>query len=193
MFWSQHKGYGGQGYKNEDNRDNWRNHAGRYTRENLGDGRALSSSVDGNRDSVSTFKDAPRNPRRRNYVAGYGTESSSCCHCGKDPFSKKDYDAERYEIKAALLLLATFKKEPDLAELEKLPGYFSFERGYGSKPYGTLMFKDIESLETAKSVLNGKKMLKSTEYAGLRAPIRRVSFFIFLMFLKQQIYCHLSG
>ncbi|XP_046657384.1 RGG repeats nuclear RNA binding protein B-like [Daphnia pulicaria] len=94
------------------------------------------------------------------------------------PIEKKEEVQENKgsEIKDGLSLYITFKDGPDIYELEKLKGFHSLNPPPNKKEKERIMlFRDLESLETAKLFLDAHKNVKSTNLMGLKSFKRQGS------------------
>uniref|UniRef100_A0A0N8BGC4 Uncharacterized protein n=1 Tax=Daphnia magna TaxID=35525 RepID=A0A0N8BGC4_9CRUS len=76
----------------------------------------------------------------------------------------------RFEIKAGLQLYVTFNDTPVVEELEKLPGFHSLSTPYNEKEIiRIILFRDLESLEAARKILDAKENVKATDHMGMKS------------------------
>ncbi|XP_057378395.1 keratin, type II cytoskeletal 1-like [Daphnia carinata] len=76
----------------------------------------------------------------------------------------------RFEIKAGLQLYVTFNETPVVEELEKLPGFHSLSTPYNEKEIiRIILFRDLESLEAARKILDAQENVKSTDHMGMKS------------------------
>ena len=84
--------------------------------------------------------------------------------------------SHRYEVKAGLQLYITFKtSETDCKELTKLPGFHSFVKPEKMGNVRIVLFTDIESLESARDILNEHENVESVDLVGLRSAKKQVN------------------
>ncbi|XP_046657406.1 keratin, type II cytoskeletal 1-like [Daphnia pulicaria] len=77
---------------------------------------------------------------------------------------------QRFEIKAGLQLYITFNDNPNLEELEKLPGFHSISTPFSEKEIlRIILFRDLESLEAARKILDAHENVKSTDQMGMKS------------------------
>lgn len=81
------------------------------------------------------------------------------------------------EIKDGLCLYITFKDGPDVYELEKLKGYHSLLTPPSNKEKEKIiLFKDIESRDAARLILDAHQNVKSTNLVGFKSFKRQVCY-----------------
>lgn len=98
-------------------------------------------------------------------------------HFKRKPIEKKKEVQENKgsEIKDGLSLYITFKDGPDVYELEKLKGFHSLNPPPNKKETERIMlFRDMESLEAARLILDAHKNVKSTNLLGFKSFKRQV-------------------
>ena len=84
-------------------------------------------------------------------------------------------ESQRYEIKAGLQLYITFKGDPNVEELKNLPGFHSLSTPYSEKEIlRTILFRDLESLEAARKILDAHENVKSTDHMGMKSSKKQV-------------------
>lgn len=84
-------------------------------------------------------------------------------------------ESQRYEIKAGLQLYITFKGDPNVEELKNLPGFHSLSTPYSEKEIlRTILFRDLESLEASRKILDAHENVKSTDHMGMKSSKKQV-------------------
>jgi hypothetical protein len=132
-------------------------------------GRGRGGSAHGNRGRGGSS--------RGNRGRGGGQPPVQANHAKRKPVEKKKEIQENKgsEIKDGLSLYITFKDGPDVYELEKLKGFHSLNPPPNKKEKEKIMlFRDMESLEAAKLILDVHKNVKSTNLLGLKSFKRQV-------------------
>ena len=149
----------------------------------FGGGRGRGAPFGGNRGRGGDFQ--PSANRGRVVMGGgsgpikYGRGGASTGERGNRGGQKKSGTKEylRFEIKAGLQLYITFKSDPVVAELEKLPGFHSISTPHSDKEIiRIILFRDIESLEAARVILDAHENVISTDHMGLKSSKKQVGY-----------------
>ena len=92
------------------------------------------------------------------------------------PGKEKKFHQKESEIKLGLQIYVAFKKTPvAVDELERLPGFHSVRAPPNEKENEKIiLFKDMESLDAARAILDAHENVQSTNQMGLKSIVKQV-------------------